>query len=321
MRGWETLEEAIGFAEVSQICAKHRIEIKDLRSATGSFDKRIFFINDELLLRVSATTMAGEQERFRRVAALQRVPRIKHVGVLEREAGAVYYTLLTLLPGDDFVNVYFETTVAQQKQLGKAVAAFLDNLHTNHGTHYDIGLYVPAIPEFCGTWRVGHQRYWGLLQQGAVALQLQPDSRRIFAEAFRFLSASVDVLDYQKGPTVLHNDFHPKNILLHQGCFSGVIDWECSQYGEADFDLCHLIHWCVYPPHPAIDFRTFLRAVFQAAPHCTQVPELSKRLTLYQLEHEMQQIIWQGSPAEAERVPRIVRWLEGGAEDLLREVS
>jgi aminoglycoside phosphotransferase (APT) family kinase protein len=315
------LEKTIGFAEVSQICAKHRIEIKDLRSTTGSFDKQIFFINDELLLRVSATTMAREQEQFRRVAALQSVPHIKHVGVLEREAGPVYYTLLTLLPGDDFVNVYFDTTIAQQKQLGKAVAEFLDSLHSYHGTRYDIGLYVPAIPEFSGTWCVGHQHYWERLEQGAATLQLQPESRRIFVEAFQFLNAFVGVLDYQTGPTVLHNDFHPKNILLHQGRFSGVIDWECSQYGEADFDLCHLIHWCVYPPHPDVDFRAFLRAVFQAAPRCMQVPELAKRLTLYQLEHEIQQIVWQGHPAEVERVPRIVRWLEGGVEDLLREVS
>jgi hypothetical protein len=38
-------------------------------------------------------------------------------------------------------------------------------------------------------------------------------------EAFRFLDAFADVLDYQTGPVVLHNDFHPKNILLHRGIF------------------------------------------------------------------------------------------------------
>lgn len=315
------MKEIIGFAEVSQICTKHGIEIKDWGSTTGSFDKQIFFINNELLLRVSATTMEHEQERFRRVAALPRVPRIKHIGMLAREAGPIYYTLLTLLPGTDFVTAYSETTVTQQRKLGKDVAGFLDTLHAYGGTHYDIGLYVPALPEFSGTWRVGHQQYWERLQQGAAALQLQPDSRRVFKEAFQFLNASIDALDHQMGPTLLHNDFHPKNILLHKGCFSGVIDWECSQYGEADFELCHLIHWCLYPPHPTIDFRPFLRALFQSAPKCAQAPELAERLTLYQLEHEIQQIVWQGSKAETDRVPRIVWWMEGGVADLLlREV-
>lgn len=314
------MAKTIGFAEVSQICANHQIKIKDWHSTIGSFDKQIFFINDELLLRVSATTMGREQERFRRIAAMARVPQIKHVGVLESTAGPIYYTLLTLLPGDDFVNGYGGTTVAQQQQLGQAVAAFLDSLHTYRGTHYDIGLYVPALAEFAGTWRVGHQHYWERLEQGAAALQLQPDSQRIVAEAFQFLRASIGVLTYQTGPTLLHNDFHPKNILLHQGCFSGVIDWECSQYGEVDFELCHLLHWCAYPPHPNIDFRAFLRAVFQATPRCTQVPALAERLTLYQVEHEIQQIIWHGARAEAERVPRLVRWLAGGVEELLRDV-
>jgi aminoglycoside phosphotransferase (APT) family kinase protein len=315
------LNPAISFTEVSQICAHYGIDIEDVRSTTGSFNKQLFFINDELLLRVSATPMAREQERFRRIAALPRVPHIQSVGVLDREAGPVYYTLLTLLPGDDFVNVYGETTVDQQEQLGREVAAFLDSLHTYRGAAYDIGLYVPAIPDFAGTWRAGHERYCEQLEESAVALPLQPESRRIFAEAFRFLRAFLGVLDAQTGPALLHNDFHPRNILLHRGRFSGVIDWECSQYGEADFDLCHLIHWCAYPPQPGIDFRPFLRALLQVAPRCAQVPDLAKRLTLYQLEHEIQQIIWSGGSAEAERVPRIERWLAGGVEDLLRDVG
>lgn len=306
--------------EANQICAKYNIEIKDLKAITGSFDKKIFFINNTYLLRVSETTMMPEQEKFRRVALLDFVPKIKHVGVLERDAGPLYYTLLTLLPGDDFVNVYAETTLTQQEQLGKDVAIFLDNLHTFTGTHYDIGLYVPAIPGFSGTWRLGHQQYWDILRQGIAALALKPDSIPVFESAFRFLEASVGTLDFQTGPKVLHNDFHPKNILLHHGRFSGVIDWECSQFGEADFELCHFVHWCLYPPRPDMDFRPFLRALFQAAPNCAQVPGLAKRLAIYQVEHDIQQIIWQGRKGEIERVPRIIRWMDGGVDDLLRQI-
>jgi aminoglycoside phosphotransferase (APT) family kinase protein len=315
------LKKGIEFAKASQICAKHGIEIKDLEAITGSFDKRIFFINNEFLLRVSETSMEREQEKFRRVASLHFVPRILHVGVLEGETGPVYCTLLTLLPGDDFANAYSETTLAQQRQLGVDIAAFLDDLYAFTGTHYDIGLYVPAIPNFTGTWRVGHQEYWELLKQGTKALPLKPDSITIFESAFRFLDASTEALDFQAGPKVLHNDFHPKNILLNHGSFSGVIDWECSQYGEADFELCHFIHWCLYPPRPNIDFRPFLGALFQALPKCAQVPNLAERLTIYQIEHEIQQILWHGSQAEAERVPRIIRWLDGGVDDLLRQIN
>jgi aminoglycoside phosphotransferase (APT) family kinase protein len=295
--GQKTLKDEVGRVEVSQICAMHDIEIKHLRSTTGSFDKKLFFINQELVLRVSETTMASEQEKFKRVATLRDVPAIRYVGVLERDAGPLYYTLLTWLPGDDFVHLYFETTLAQQEQLGKDISAFLDHLHARSGTHYDIGLYVPAVAAFPGTWREGHQAYWELLRQGTLGLRPKPNSVRILEDAFRFLNASTEALDFQSGPRLLHNDFHPKNILLHHGNFSGVIDWECSQFGEADFELCHLIHWCLYPPNPTMDFRPFLRALFRSSPKCAQAPDLATRLTVYQVEHEIQQIIWQGSTA------------------------
>lgn len=311
----------IDFTEVHQICAEHQIKINDLRSLTGSFDKKIFFINQEFLLRVSKTSMMPEQEKFRRVAALNFVPKIIHTGVLKREAEPIYYILLDLLPGDDFVNIYQETTETQQKQLGKDVANFLDGLHEFNGTHYDIGLYEPAIPRFSGTWREGHQRYWELLKQKSEAIQLKPDTIRIFDRADRFLQESSAVLDYQTGPKLLHNDFHPKNILLCQGKFSGVIDWECSQFGEADFELCHFIHWCLYPPKADIDFRPFLHALFEAAPRCAQVPGLVQRFTIYQIEHEIQQIVWNAAGVESWRVPRLVRWLDGGVDDLFREMG
>lgn len=252
----------IGVAEVNQICAEHQIEVKNLESTTGSFGKKIFFINQELLLRVSETPMTLEQEKFMRVAALDFVPHILHVGVLESDVGPVYYTLLTLLPGDDFVSLYQETTLEQQEQLGKDVAEFLDGLQELTATYYDVGLYIPVIPRFSGTWRTGHQKYWEILEQGSAEIHLQPDSTEVFASAFRFLRTSSPALDFQTGPKLLHNDLHPRNLLLHQGQFTGVIDWECSQFGEADFELGHLIHWCLYPPKPNIDFRPFLRSLF-----------------------------------------------------------
>ena len=100
------MKKEIDLAEVHQICAGYQIEIKDLKSITGSFGKKIFLINQEFLLRVSETPMTLEQEKFGRVATLDFVPKIIHTGALQREAGPIYYTLLTLLPGDDFISVY-----------------------------------------------------------------------------------------------------------------------------------------------------------------------------------------------------------------------
>ncbi|HEX2981223.1 MAG TPA: aminoglycoside phosphotransferase family protein [Anaerolineaceae bacterium] len=317
----EKLKKEFDFTEVHQICTRHQIEIKDLKAVTGSFGKQIYIINEQFLLRVSETPMTLEQEKFGRVAMLSFVPKMIHIGTHQREAGPIYYTLLTFLPGDDFISVYPQTTQAQQEQLGQDIARFLDTLQECSGTHYDIGLYVPALPQFSGTWREGHQKYWERLIQESQKSSLKPGSIHVFERAYRFLQATGAVLDFQSGPKLLHNDFHPKNILLCQGKFSGVIDWECSQFGEADFELCHLIHWCLYPPQPDIDFRTFLRALFAASPKCTQVPHLAQRLTIYQIEHEMQQIIWNAREAESWRIPRLVRWMDGCVEVLFKEIA
>lgn len=315
------MKKEITFREVNQICAKHRIEVKDLASTTGSFEKKIFFINQELHLRVSETPMTREQENFGRVAALNFVPKILDVGELQSDAGSIYYTILTLLPGDDFVDIYKGTTLEQQQQLSQDVAVFLDRLQGINGTHYDIGLYIPIIPRFSGTWKAGHQRYWEILERESTGLHLQPGNARVFENAFRFLQSNSAVLDYQTGAKLLHNDFHPRNILLDQGKFSGVIDWECSQFGEADFELCHLIHWCVYPPKASIDYRPFLRSFFQSAPKCTQIPNLAQRLTIYQIEHEIQQIIWNGSESASWRVARLEHWMTGGVDHLFKEIT
>lgn len=311
----------IGLTEVQQVCTEQEIEITDIKSITGSFGKKIFIINHEFLLRLSPTSMKREQDKFRQVATLKFVPKILQTGILQPEDEPIYYTLLTFLPGDDFVNAYSQTTRVQQTQLGADLTGFLDALQEISALHYDIGLYVPALPPFFGSWREGHQKYWERLKQESEGLPLMPAGIQVFENAYRFLQESSAVLDFQTGPKLLHNDFHPRNILLYQGKFSGVIDWECSQFGEADFELCHLIHWCLYPPKPDIDFRPFLRGLLAASPKCAQVPYLSQRLTIYQMEHEIQQIIWNASQAEAWRVPRLVAWMDGRVDDLFRELA
>jgi serine/threonine protein kinase len=319
--GRRRLNNETDFSEVTQICSKHQIDIKDLKPVSGSFGKKIYIINHKLILRMSGSPMTIEQEKFNRVATLNFVPKLIHTGILIRETEPIYYILFTFLPGDDFVNVYPETNEEQQKQLGKNIADFLENLHELKGTHYDIGLYVAILPRFSGTWREGHQIYWNYLKQEAEILPLKPESIRVFESAFQFLQTSINVLDFQAGPRLLHNDLHPKNILLHQGKFSGVIDWECSQFGEADFELCHLVHWCLYPPGKEVDFRNFLRSLLKTSPIFFQVPNLAKRLTIYQIEHEIQQIIWNADHAESFRILRLIRWMKGGVDDLFKEIG
>ena len=97
---------------------------------------------------------------------------------------------------------------------------------------------------------------------------------------------------------------------------AGIIDWECSQFGEADFELAHLFHWCIYPPTPDHKFGLMLKSIVDYLRIVLDIPNIEKRLTIYQLEHELNQLIWNGKKQEEERMRRIYGWLNGQVEVL-----
>lgn len=308
-------------AAVHEICADLAIDVRMITRLIGNDRKNVYSINRRWLMRLSAAPMAAEQEKITRVADLQLAPKILHSGMRLVGDRDLHFTLLSFLPGDDYLAACPEMTEAQHTLFGQDVARFLDHLHATAGPAYDIGPYEAMLPQFQGTWREGHQQYWERLRQELATCRHSPESDRVFDQSLHYLKGSSHALAETTGPVLLHNDFHPKNLLVDQRRLAGVIDWECSQFGAADYDLCHLVHWCVYPPEPTREFRPFLRALFAAAPLCAQVDHLAERLTIYQIEHELQQILWRPHDAELGRVPRLVHWLDGGVELLLRDVA
>jgi aminoglycoside phosphotransferase (APT) family kinase protein len=305
--------------EVKKLFKKHHIPVSKISKKTGSFQKDIFFVNNEYILRPSKVEMKKEQENFKRIEKLSYVPRILFWGRF-RSHNNYYYTILNMLPGIDFIDAVSHMTGKEQETLGEAVSDFLDALHSITGPCYDIGHYVPLVPHFAGTWKQGHKHYWEYLKDQVKTITISKKGKDRIHEAFHSLNSMVDVLGFEVGPHLLHNDFHPKNIIVQDGIFSGVIDWECSQFGEPDFEMCHLIHWCLYPPHPGINFIPFLSSIFDSHPRCLQVPNLVKRLTIYEIEHEIFQLLVSKGHAEDDRIPRLVSWIEGGAGDLLKKL-
>lgn len=312
--------KSINQSDIERILSNHSIEIQHIDSVIGSFNKEIYFINQQYILRSSESDMDAEQERYKRVESLNFVPKIQYVGYLKRENKGLHYILLHMLPGDDFVKSFKELSKDQQIALGKNVSTFMDELHLIKGPSYDIGFYTKAIPNYTGSWKKGHQSYWEILKENIDTIHLHPKSNSLLEYAFTVLHSLANVLSFQSGPVLLHNDLHPKNIISDEGQFSGVIDWECSQFGESDFDLSHFIHWCLYPPEDNLDFEYFLGSLFQTSPICVQAPSLAMRLTIYQIEHEIQQLIWSGGKAEEMRVPRIEKWIDGDVEKLLMRI-
>ena len=275
-----------------------------------------YLLDDRLLLKISESAM-DDQMKADKAKALPTIPRIRSSGSFTLRSRTYFFVLMDYIQGMVLLDAIPKLSDEQQRGFGREIADFLGALHAIKDDRYDMGHYVPTVPRYGGSWKEGHRAYAGEIKNGLSGVPLEPASRKLFAEAFDYIETHSGVLEYQTGPALLHNDFHPKNIIVRDGKLAGVIDWECAQFGEPDFELTHLFHWCIYPPEPDKTFPALLRSVterFQAAAH---VPGLAERLTIYQLEHDMNQIVWRGKAQEAERVRHVEGWLSEGINELI----
>jgi hypothetical protein len=277
----------------------------------------MYRIDDKCLIRVSTASQAGLTEKLDRLAGLRHAPRLEFEGAIDMPTEKIYYLGVSFIPGVELYQVLGEVGDAQKHAIGKDIAEFMRCLHENKADHYDIGHYVPTIPGFKGSWRAGHEAYQEILREGLKKIAMTDPERIIMEEAFAFLMKNNQCLEFQNGPRLLHNDLHFKNIIIENGRLSGIIDWECSQYGEMDFELSHLIHWCLYPPDHGRDSEGVIAGIFQAGLEHARVPKLATRLAIYEIEHDMNQILWNRGRNLSTCLPRIRDWMAGSVQMLL----
>jgi aminoglycoside phosphotransferase (APT) family kinase protein len=243
-------------------------------------------------------------------------PKIHSTGTLISYGKEYEYLVADYMEGSELFSALKELTEEQSLLMGKDIACFLMNLHSVTDASYDIGHYIPTISRYKGSWKEGHHEYIKMLRN---SLSAEHTGENIITSAFDYINENIDCLEYQVGAKLLHNDFHPRNIIVKDGRLVGVIDWECSQYGEADFELAHLFHWCIYPPEQGCQFELLLKSLIETLGIAIEIPELAKRMTIYQLEHELNQLVWNGRQQEEERIQRINGWLNGQIEELLKK--
>jgi aminoglycoside phosphotransferase (APT) family kinase protein len=277
-----------------------------------------YLIDNKYILRISKSAL-DEQMKQDRVKSVSFVPKIHLSGSFTASGRKYYFMSTDYVQGNDLFSVLQKLTDDQRISIGKEIAQFLIELHSITDSSYDIGHYIATIPRYKRSWKGGHLEYIKLLRVGLSEMNIKSKSEKIISTAFDYIYANINCLEYQTGAKLLHNDFHPKNIIVHEGRLAGIIDWECSQFGEADFELAHLFHWCIYPPTLDNGFGLLLKSIVEDLRITLDVPNTEKRLTIYQLEHELNQLIWNGKKQEEERIRRINGWLNGQIEVLLEK--
>jgi aminoglycoside phosphotransferase (APT) family kinase protein len=261
--------------------------------------------------------MLNEQHKLNRINDLKNVPHVINASTQSIEGITIYYLILEYIQGTELFSVYNNLSDQNIHEIGTRISDFLTDLHNLKGGKYDIGHYIPIIPSHDKSWRTGHELYWDYIYKGLKEIQLSNSLEKLLVLSDEYIKSNITCLDYQSGPTLLHNDFHFKNIVIHNNAFSGVIDWECSQYGEMDFELIHLLHWSLFPPVKDIDMTKLFKIIFGLQMKNSNIPFIEKRLTIYMLEHDFMQIIWSKGNRAEEFLPRIKWWLEGKLEEYL----
>ena len=93
---------------------------------------------------------------------------------------------------------------------------------------------------------------------------------------------------------------------------------------NADFELSRLFDWCIYPESYLTQtnhLSTLLKTVIENLQPILAIPQIEKRITIYQLEHELNQLIWNGKKQEKERAIRMNVWLDGRVDAFFTQAA
>jgi len=271
-------------------------------------DKVNYLLDNHHLLRLSQSPL-NEQIKLHNVESVSLAPNVHSSGVLTLSGYTWNYIVIDYIQGYDLWSIAQDLSDEQKVKIGREIASFLNELHLITCETYDIGHYVPAIPRYEGLWKNGQKEYVDILLGDISKMDLNSRSRETIEKAYDYIQTNMDVLDFQKGAKLLHNDFHPKNIIVDEaGKLAGVIDWECSLFGEADFELTNFFEWCIYPYESGRQLEIMLQAIVENLQNIPKLDYLEKRMIIYQLEHELHQLIWNGNVQEGKRAKQIDGW-------------
>ncbi len=300
--------------DIRILCNTHRLECNKVTRTIGSFDKELFIVDDKYFIRTSKQPMQEELNKINRIKSLVHVPRIIHASDQGIISSTGYYIILEYLLGSDLYSIYNDLDKQNRSDIGADISNFLSELHKIKGDQYDIGHYTAIIPRYNNTWRSGHEQYWNYIYDSLKRIPMTKELQQLLERSNEYINKNISSLDFESAPSLLHNDFHYKNIIIQNHTFSGVIDWECSQYGEIDFDYIHLLQWSLFPPSKNIDTKELFRQVFLLQMGKNHIPMIEKRLTIYMLEHDFIQILWSQGKRGDEFLSRIKWWISGNLE-------
>ncbi len=90
----------------------------------------------------------------------------------------------------------------------------------------------------------------------------------------QYYDQHIDLLSSVDGPCIIHRDFRPGNLILHEGKIQGIIDWSSARGGFAEEDFCPLefSEWSTNPAYKNAFLSGY--ASIRKVPHYQRIIQL-----------------------------------------------
>ena len=186
--------------------------------------------SENLVLRMGN----NEEELKREFRALEKlnstsipVPKVYDMG---KDMLGSFFIIMEKVEGQNMGGGVMDgMTESEQEKLWRQFAKILADIHMLDWERAGFGFLNPPVGEF------------GFIDQGLSPAREGDESEYVESHG---LTPVFDWLDEHKPPSdhyvLLHEDYHPNNVLVQNGEIVAVVDWEGVSIGDAAFDVAEV---------------------------------------------------------------------------------
>lgn len=210
---------------------------------------------------------------------------------LQGKASDAFYAVSTFAPGN-----YIETLSATELESTlPALYALFDALRSaNLSQTSGYGLWDARGQGSHATWKaymldVKNDHEESITHGWRQHLQSQPNLGEMFNSLYGILEKHVDVCPESR--ELIHSDLLNFNVLVLDHKISGVIDWQCSMYGDSLYDIAWFLYYAPwYPQFTSIGLEEKILTHFKQT--ATHTENIDKRLLCYYLHIGLGSIVY-----------------------------
>jgi len=127
----------------------------------------------------------------------------------------------------------------------------------------------------------------------------------ILEQCRNYYDAHIDLLNAVDGPCVIHRDFRPGNIMVHNGKLQGIIDWASARSGFAEDDFCplELGEWGINPASK-ISFLKGYASIRQVPDYGLVMPFLRLNRAIATIGFTVKRDTWDNSSSRLYKINR-----------------